>query len=361
MMPTVILIVLSIFIALPASASENIRVLIAEHMKSATIESSSGLIMEHSPAKEAGNRITIGSRYIGTRPVRITARDGTVRLNNRQYRGTIEIRRMNDSEVFVINELDIEDYLMGVVAEEIPHDWEFEALKAQAVASRTYALYLKRNAGRRPYHITASVRTQLYGGLRSERDSAVRAVRDTKGLVLMYQGSVIPAFYHSSCGGRTEDAGELWDIDVPYLKGVDCSCQEISKYGAWERRISIKEALTALGRLGYRLGNITSVGLGRITRAGRVKDIVIRDGDRVVRVPAERFRSSLGYGMIPSVFFEVSAAGGEIVFSGRGMGHGVGLCQWGAREMAQRGLDFISILRHYYPGTSIEQLNRNKI
>ncbi len=349
---------LSICIALPASA-EDIRVLLAEHTKSVTIESISGLIIEQSPGREAGKRITIGPGYIGTRPVRIRSVDGVVSLEGRRYRGTLEIRRSGDSEIRVINELDIEDYLKGVIAEEIPHDWEPEALKAQAVASRTYALYLKKNAGRRPYHITASVKSQLYGGVRSERDAAVMAVRDTTGLVLTYQGRVIPAFYHSSCGGRTEDAGELWDIDAPYLKGVDCSCQEISKYGVWEKRISINKALAGVRGLGYRLNNITSMGLGRITRAGRVKEIVICDQDRIVEIPAERFRSSLGYGVLPSVFFEVSVVKGEIVFSGRGMGHGVGLCQWGAREMAQRGHDFVSILRHYYPGTSLERLDKS--
>lgn len=350
-----LLIFISIIIPSSSLASEQIRVLLSDQMESVTIESRTGLLLEHSPLRPVGNKVTIGSGYLGTSPVRITSKDGLIRLNGRAYRGSIEIRKGKDSKLIVINELDLEEYLMGVVAEEIPHDWEAEALKAQAVVSRTYALYLKKRAGKRPYHITSDVKTQVYGGRRAERESTVRAVRETEGLVLTHKGEVIPAFYHSSCGGRTEDASELWNIDASYLKGVDCACQEISKYGEWERRISIKDALIALSKLGHTLSDITSIDLGRITQAGRVKNLAIRDKDRMINVPAEKFRLAIGSSVIPSVFFEASLSGREMVISGRGMGHGVGLCQWGAKNMAQKGSDYITILQHYYPGTTIER------
>lgn len=350
--------VLLIVFAFPSyvAASENIRVLIAERLRTVTIESRSGLVLEQPGRTLAGKKIVIGADSIGTRPLRLGSEAGDIRVGGREYRGVIEVRLDRHGLLQVINDLDIEDYLMGVVSEEIPHDWELDAVKAQAVASRTYAIYQKRLAGRRPYHITATVNTQVYGGRRSERESTTRAVRETRGLVIVYKGKAIPAFYHSSCGGQTEDASQLWNIDAPYLKGVDCSCQEISKYGAWERRFNIKDIMSALGGIGIQARDINSIEIGRITKAGRVKDLYIRHGEGVTSVSAERLRSALGYGAIPSVFFELSLSNGEFVLSGRGMGHGVGLCQWGARDMARRGHDFLSILGHYYPGTETARL-----
>jgi len=183
--------------------------------------------------------------------------------------------------------------------------------------------------------------------------NAVRAVSDTRGQVLVYRGAVIPAFYHSSCGGHTENASELWGIDEPYLKGVDCECQAISKYGLWEKRISLPEVARALRRLGHPVDGISDLNIGAITPAGRVKEVLFRTAGGTILVPAEALRAALGNTAIPSVFFELELLGDEAVFSGRGMGHGVGLCQWGAKEMAQRGYDFRSILAHYYPGTEL--------
>ena len=141
----------------------------------------------------------------------------------------------------------------GVVASEIPHDWKFEALKAQAVAARTYALYQKRTSGRRAYHILCHrQQSGLYRPYSGERPRAAQAVQDTRGLVIVYQGEVIPAFYHSSCGGHTENAYELWGIDEPYLRGVDCQCQEISRYGLWEKRVGKSRSSAPCGKWGMR-------------------------------------------------------------------------------------------------------------
>jgi stage II sporulation protein D len=228
-----------------------------------------------------------------------------------------------------------------------------EALKAQAVASRTYALRQKRNAGRRPYHVLATVDSQVYLGVRGERPRALRALEATRGEVLLYRGEPIQAFYHASCGGRTEDAAELWGIDAPYLRGVDCDCQEISSYGAWERRFGIRDVLQALRREGYRLNAIDGVAAGGISAGGRVMDVRFRQARSMLSVPAESLRAALGPSRVPSIFFEPELDGSEVVFSGRGLGHGVGLCQWGAKEMAGRGHDYRAILARYYPGAAI--------
>jgi len=297
--------------------------------------------------------MTVAASSIGKQPVRYVPGGEFILVNGKQYRGSVELRKKRNKTLVVINELDIEEYLLGVVAAEVPSDWEMEALKAQAVASRTYALYQKRNAGRRSYHILATVDSQMYLGRRGERPRATKAIEDTRGLVIIYGNEVIPAYYHSSCGGHTENALELWGIDEPYLKGVDCDCQNISKYGLWEKRFTIAGVIGALRREGFRIADIGSVEMGDLTPAGRVKNVIFRNSGRTVSVPAETIRAALGYSNIPSIFFEPELIDQEVVFSGRGLGHGIGLCQWGAKEMARNGADYRSILSHYYPGTAV--------
>jgi stage II sporulation protein D len=336
-----------------AMGRESIRVAIADDQRTVTLRAAEGLMAEGASSGRRPTVMRLTGASLGKEPLRVRPMGAFVEVNGTRYRGAVEVRRRGNGRLLVINDLDLEAYLQGVVAAEIPHDWEMEALKAQAVASRTYALRQKRAAGRRPYHILATVDSQVYLGALGERPRALQALQETRGEVLLYQGELSEAFYHASCGGRTEDAAELWGIDAPYLKGVDCGCQEISTYGVWERRFSIPEVLRALRREGYRLNAIDGVAGGEITPAGRMRDVRFRHAGGTLSVPAEPLRAVLGYSRVPSIFFEPELDGREVVFSGRGLGHGVGLCQWGAREMAGRGHDYRSILAHYYPGTVI--------
>jgi stage II sporulation protein D (peptidoglycan lytic transglycosylase) len=337
-----------------ASASENIRVALADHRKNVVVRSDYGLVMEGRPGS-AKKKLVFNSATMSTAPVRVKSAGEFVSVNGKVYRGWMDIRKQGDG-LLVINDLDIEDYLQGVVASEIPHDWQYEALKAQAVAARTYALYQKKTAGRRLYHVSATVASQVYVGREGERPRAARAVEDTRGLVIVYHGEIIPAFFHASCGGHTENAFELWGIDAPYLQGVDCDCQEISRYGLWEVRVGKAQIISALRQMGYHVGDILGINIKGITPAGRVREVVIGTSKGKRYIPAEPLRAALGNTLIPSVFFELAMEGDEAVFSGRGMGHGVGLCQWGAEEMAEKGSDFEAILAHYYPGTSLMRL-----
>jgi stage II sporulation protein D len=353
----IIAILIACNIAVLSSASESIRVAVADNQKTVVLKSSMGLVLEGARQGRVEKKMTFGADYAGAGQVRVISDDGFVQVNGRSYRGTVEVRKKKNGALLVVNELDLEDYLMGVIAAEMPHDWEPEALKAQAVVARAFALHEKKAAGRRPYHILATVNGQVYSGRLGERQAPVRAVRETRGLVLTYAGEVIPAFYHSSCGGHTEDALELWSIDAPYLKGVDCDCQKISKYGAWERRFSLASFASALRTRGYRLQGITGVKTGSVTPAGRVRDVEIVCDNGTMSVPAEHLREAIGYNQVPSIFFETAVSGQDVVISGRGRGHGVGLCQWGAKTLAQEGYDYRSILRHYYPGTRLTQLD----
>lgn len=341
----------------PVSASENIRVAISDNQKAVSLKSSTGLLIAGTPSGGHEKLLSFTPASVGGKPVRIRSTDEFTRVNGKRYRGWVELRKKRNGLLLVVNDLDLEEYLRGVIAAEVPPDWEFEALKAQAVASRTYALYEKRTAGKRPYHILATVTSQVYNGVNGEQVNAVRAVEETNGLILTYQGKVIPAFYHANCGGHTENASLTWGIDEPYLKGVDCECQNILKDGLWEKQVSVFHISDVLRRRGFRVDDISDISIAGITPAGRVKNVTILSARGTTTVPAETLRAALGNTEIPSVFFELELSEGEAVFSGRGRGHGVGLCQWGAKEMAGKGHDFKSILSHYYPGAVLKRMN----
>lgn len=345
--PVLVTVLFALFLLPAPGSADTVRVLILDGQKSVRIASRDGVL-----AEGVGKRafLTVGAATLGKYPLRIRPIGAAVMLNNASYRGTLEVRKQGADTLLVINELDIEDYLKGVVAAEIPHDWHDEALKAQAVASRTYALYQKEHAAGRAYHLRATVNSQVYLGIRGERPSAAKAVDETRGQALRYDGRLLAAYYHSSCGGHTEDGRELWGFDAPYLRGVDCECQRISKYGAWEKRFPLPVLLQTLRREGYGLDDIIAVEAGEITPAGRVKRVLFRSDRGTVSVPSETLRASLGYSNVPSLFFEPEFVAREFILSGRGLGHGVGLCQWGAQEMALRGEGYRAILLHYYPG-----------
>ncbi len=343
------------------TAAEDIKVLILENRLSVTIEALRGPTSAgRTGSGGAALRVIRASSLPKGRALQIGSANGVVRVDGRPYRGSAEVRRAAGGKLMVVNDLDIEEYLKGVVPAEIPFDWEEEALKAQAVASRSFAIHQKREAGHRPYHIRATVDGQMYLGMRAERERSTRAVEATEGIVVLYAGEVIPAFFHSSCGGHTEDASVLWGLDEPYLKGVDCDCQEISRYGLWEKRFSAPDVARALRRHGYPVHDIDSVAAGEVTSAGRVKNVVFGQPGRRTSVPAEALRAALGYSQVPSIFFEPELIGREVVLSGRGLGHGVGLCQWGAKVLAQKGFDFTSILAYYYPGTTLGRTDKGR-
>jgi stage II sporulation protein D len=200
--PQTVLIAGALLVASGASASENIRVAIADNQRTVAVSSTAPLRIDGTSAR-AEKSLTFTAASSGRKPVRISAA-GAVRVNGHTYRGVIELRKKTNGLLLVVNELDLESYLLGVVAAEIPADWEMEALKAQAVASRTYALYEKRNAGRRPYHILATVDSQMYLGKRGERSRATTAVEKTRGLIITYRGDprVLPCELRRTHRGR---------------------------------------------------------------------------------------------------------------------------------------------------------------
>ena len=279
------------------------------------------------------------------RVVRLGSMKGDLLVMGAHYSGNINVWRGRNG-LYIVNELPLEDYIKDVVAVEVNKDWDMEALKAQAVVSRTYALYQKNTNGNRIYHIASSVIDQLYKG-NNYNVRIAYAVEATNGEVLTYNNRLIEAFYHSTCGGLTESPEEVFDMNYPYLKPVESGC-DLSPYAVWERRISRDEIEESLN-----ISAVQSITIQSFTSSGRVKQLELLTNHGTTIMNATDFRKALGWKRIPSTSFQISRYDDSFVFEGKGYGHGVGLCQWCALKMSREGKNYKEILSHFYPGTTI--------
>lgn len=273
---------------------------------------------------------------------------GEVLLSGLKYSGNIEVWK-GDNGLYVVNEVSLEDYVKGVVSGEVGSKWDAEALKAQAVVARTYALYQKLNGtNKMPYHLTSSVMHQVYKG-GNIPETIAQAVNDTRGEILTYEGKPIAAYYHSTSGGMTEDAAEVFGKSYPYLKPVEASC-ELSPYSLWEKRIPVPELERASN-----ISGIKEIDAESYTVSNRIKNFKIISDAGETEVPAKELRKSLGWERLPSTMITNIMRDGDIyIFEGKGYGHGVGMCQWTALDMAKKGSDYREILSKFYSGTTIE-------
>lgn len=271
---------------------------------------------------------------------------GDLLVMGSHYTGNIDIWK-GDRGLYIINELPLEDYIKDVVAVEVGQEWEMEALKAQAVISRTYAIYQKRTNGDLIYHIASSVIHQVYKGNKPNVRIAY-AVNETRDEVLTFNGRLIEAFYHSTCGGKTEFSEEVFGKSYPYLKSQESTC-EISPYSTWERRFRFAEIEKALN-----ISGITGISIKSYTSSKRIKQLNIATASGTTLINATDLRKALGWSALPSTNFRISANGDSVLFEGKGYGHGVGLCQWCALNMAREGKNYKEILSFFYPGTIIE-------
>jgi stage II sporulation protein D len=270
---------------------------------------------------------------------------GELLVMGTHYTGNIDVWK-GDRGLYLINELPLEEYVKDVVAVEIPPDWEMEALKAQAVISRTYAVYQKKMNGDSIYHIASSVIHQVYKGNNPD-ERVAHAVAETSSEILTFNNRPIEAFYHSTCGGRTENPEDVFGKSYPYLKSVESNC-ELSPYWFWEKRIQLTEIEKALN-----LSGIKEISIKSYTSTNRVKQLDITDRSGITAVNATDLRKALGWSRLPSTNFHISLDGDSVIFEGRGYGHGVGLCQWSTLQMAREGKNYKEILSFFYPGTTI--------
>ena len=268
--------------------------------------------------------------------------------------------RNENRTVMVINELPLEDYLYGVLYHEISQKWPLETIKAQAIASRTFALYQIRINKDKLYDLTSDIFSQMYGGATSEKGRTNKGVDMTKGQVLTYQGKIFPAYFHATCAGHTEDASQLWNIELEPLKGVPCDFCKNSPHYKWEKVVDFSEIRDNLKKSGTPVKEVKGISIAERNASGRVSKIIIQTDEGEIPISGKDLRMLIGPNVIRSTNFTVESMFGMVQFTGLGWGHGVGLCQWGACGMAENGYDLKRIINHYYPSAEISNLNEIK-
>jgi stage II sporulation protein D len=278
--------------------------------------------------------------------VEIAPKGVPVQVAGRSYRGAVRVTARAGA-LHVVNAVDLDSYLRSVVGKEMYPSWPAAALQAQAIAARSYAMAKMERTADRDYDVRATTADQAYPGIDSEADGPTAAVEATRGQVLRIHGQLLVAYYHSCCGGHTTDARiGVGDVSSP-LQGVPCGACKGAKRYEWTKRFTAQELRDRL--------NIADLRLIRIqvrSEDGRVRELVLeRSIGQHLGMDGTRFRSLTG---LSSTLFEKPVVEeGKIVFRGRGFGHGVGLCQWGAKGLAEDGQTTEQILSHYYPDAII--------
>lgn len=295
-------------------------------------------------------------------------------LNKACYEGEF-VLTASGNKLNAINVIDIEKYLRGVVPYEIGRldESKFEALKAQAVAARTYAYKHFGSRKAQGFDVYADTRDQVYKGIHSVSDVTDKAVRETEGVVMTYNGEFITAYYHSTCGGETEGVVTWGRPNHPYLQNKPDLrpdgtpwCRE-SNYTEWTRefdeselrdlfQINAKEAKANVPSF----SSIHAINILDTLKSGRIHtlEITTNNGKFTAKADKIRWLFKRGGTILPSSFFRIHRNGDQWILKGKGFGHGVGLCQMGARARAQAGQSYIQILTHYYPGITLEKFTR---
>jgi len=300
-----------------------------------------------------------------------------IEYGGKSYRGITQILP-SGGNVRLINIVYMEDYLRGVVPPELGRrtEKEIEAIKAQAVAARTYAMaHLQQYQGE-PYDMKASIYDQVYEGASVEDRLVNKAIDMTAGKVIVYEDKLISAYYHSTCGGQTDNISHVWDrAEIPYLKAVaDSGACSWSKYYNWTERFTeeqlrgrIEQYMASDRGRDLRIGSIRDIRIVERTPGGRIAELQIHTDSDIYRFKKDRIRWVIGRTsnpdlILPSDRFDViierNESGGiaAVTFKGSGYGHGVGMCQCGAIGMARAGRAYEDILRFYYTGVEIKKL-----
>ncbi len=270
---------------------------------------------------------------------------GASPTGGRWYRGAIQVVSARQ-QLLAINHVDLEQYLYSVLGAEMSATFPAEALKAQAVAARTYALYRSRSTSQKLFDVDSTQTSQAYHGIASEADTTQAAVNATLGQIVTYQGKPILAAFHSASGGHTENVEDIWSDRVPYLRGVPDYDLGTPGY-EWSQSFTLAQLAQSL-----RVPHLKSIAPDRTTQFGSIVSLKVT-GDTTQILAGSQVRSAL---KLRSLRFTITPTPTGFVFNGRGYGHALGMSQWGAYNLAQQGMKYPKILTHYYRGVEIGQL-----
>lgn len=282
--------------------------------------------------------------------------DRYLKFNGKKYRGSLELK-VYEGEIYVINRLPMHYYLYGVIEKEIAPGWPIQTVKAQAVAARSFAIYrIKRNI-EEPYDLGTTWLAQLYAGVEAETPQVIEAVDETRGEVLTYQGVVVPGFFHANSGGYIEKGEDVWEgTPTPYIIPGEDTWSIGVQHDRWSERISVSEINSSLHENGHpAIGPFDSLRVERRLESGRAAALsyITEAGSRYT-IRADRFRMAVGPEKIRSAWFvNIEPRGRDILFEGRGWGHGIGMSQWGAWNMGEQGFDYQDIIKFYFRGAKL--------
>lgn len=297
-------------------------------------------------------------------------------VNNKHYRGTLIIQS-HKAGLTVINRVLLEDYLRGVVPEEMPYNWSKEALKAQAVAARTFALYDKLNKKhtQEGFDVYATTECQVYGGIASETSSTDNAIKATSGQIITYNNEPICAVFHAASGGFTENSEDVWNVAVPYLRSIDDSSEQ-SPYAKWSTQININDLSKTIAHQYTNIGTIKEIDMSNfpqnIKKNSKTKVIKFTGSNKkTLELSGTQLRTLLGlksnnfsFSLIQdkkqlkdSKKLKIDKPDKTILqIDGKGFGHRLGMSQWGAKTLADNGKNYKQILQHYYSDVSIKSI-----
>lgn len=269
--------------------------------------------------------------------------------NGRTYRGGFAMIPLGNGKPGLIDAVPLDAYLYGVVSREISAAWPPAALAAQAILARTYAMTKLRPD--KQYDMVATESDQRYGGIESESVEARAAIDATAGTLVTYRGATARVAYGACCGGRTADPADVWNSSIPYLRSiVDPHCAGSPGY-RWETRVAC-DSLASLDL--ERAGKLRSVEMLGMTRSGRPRQLAFSGSASTIEVGTDSFRAAAGMSVVRSTYLRsVAPSGDDLEIAGNGSGHGVGMCQWGARAMAAAGATAAEIIAFYFPTTKI--------
>ncbi|MBQ7554887.1 SpoIID/LytB domain-containing protein [bacterium] len=286
-------------------------------------------------------------KYRSSRIMMVPEEGALINVDGVNYRGQMEFIS-NGSTLTVVNHLGLEEYLCGVVPKETFASWPAEALKAQAICSRSYTIAKCEENYQKDFDLT-SPGDQLYGGASAEAASTTAAVYETAGNYLEYNGKPLLTFFHTCCGGATEDGEKIFTYVRFYPSGVTSPYCNGCKHYAWEYSIGAADLASKLKAAGYNPGNAAPLQIVKRFNSGRVAEIKIGSAT----LTGEQLRKAVGYDVIKSTRFSVSLSGSVYTFKGNGWGHGVGMCQWCTKGMADQGITHEKMLEHFYPGAKL--------
>ncbi|MBR6524031.1 MAG: SpoIID/LytB domain-containing protein [Clostridia bacterium] len=319
--------------------------------------------------------------------VRAVARNGVFTIDGKAYRGNV-IFRPHNGKITVINEVMIDDYLRGVIAGEMPSSWPKEALKAQAVAARCFALGALNKHADYGFDVCSTTNCQVYGGIDSEKESTNYAVEETAGIVALYDGKIVNTLFSSSNGGYVEASENVWGGSYPYFQTFKDEFEKTDDISGavWTYEISPGELKDKLAENGVDIGDILNMEVVKTSESGRVLEVKITGTKGTKSYTKSSARTFLG---LRSQLYTITAPGGgnihclgangqttltgkyyvltddglnirstpsggsKFVISGRGYGHGVGMSQWGAKHMSEKGYSFEDILKYYFKGIEL--------